>query len=714
MRLLSIKLNGFRGFPREQNFDLDADAIVVIGANGHGKTSLFDGILWALSGKLPRLHNDDSRLVSMYSETGQARVELRLRDDRTGDPFSVTRSFDGKERRVALEMRERTYQGPSAEGKLIDLIWPDAAASAEPGEALASLLTCCTYLQQDLIRNFVEAASDHDRFSAVSELIGAGRVTELQASLERSKKAWSTATNQRQEELGPLRQRLAIVETRLAELTTRSSQLSPLITSEQWQKWWEDLTELNLKSVQVTPASREAPAAIDDAIKQLDALRRLSERRLDVLRTVLEDLQELANRATPELAPLRESTAKLRLELDTLKSETSEEQSRMAELRRHQAELREKNEQLKALAALALQHLTDQCPVCAQTYDKNATRDRLEAIVQGTHDESQIPSGPDKLNELLIRLEAKEKELASAESSLHSTEHIYNRRQITEQTIDKRLSEIGIAQFDECTREAVVSGAILETDTLLRRTAEMQRIGESLALGLAQSSAAAVIDELRRDADILRPDIIERENVIDARNRTGDLAQRMIEGLRDATSFVLEERLREISPLLQSVWTRIDPHPAFRIVSFFSQMVRGKGQLATIISDPVEDKKCELPSTVLSSSQLNALAVSVFLSLNIGVPNPPLAVAILDDPLQSLDDINLLGLVDLFRRTKERRQLFVSTHDARFGSLLSRKLRPSSEKGRTLVIELNAWGRQGPTVIMQDVKCDPVSLRLVS
>ncbi len=224
----------------------------------------------------------------------------------------------------------------------------------------------------------------------------------------------------------------------------------------------------------------------------------------------------------------------------------------------------------------------------------------------------------------------------------------------------------------------------------------------------------AAIDELRREVNTLRSDIAAREKGITARNRTGDIAQNVIEALREAASAVVEERLGEINPLLQSIWARIDPHPAFRLVSFFSQVFRGKGQLSTIMSDPIEDKKCELPATVLSSSQVNALAVSVFLALNIGIPKPPLPIAILDDPLQSLDDINLLGLVDLFRRTKDRRQFLVSTHDARFGGLLSRKLRPSNEAGRTVVIELNTWSRRGPTVVTRDVKSDPVPLRLVS
>lgn len=86
----------------------------------------------------------------------------------------------------------------------------------------------------------------------------------------------------------------------------------------------------------------------------------------------------------------------------------------------------------------------------------------------------------------------------------------------------------------------------------------------------------------------------------------------------------------------------------------------------------------------------------------------------LDDPLQSLDDVNLLGLIALLRRTKDRRQLLVSTHDLRFGRLLSRKLRPVSEGQRTRVIALEAWGPSGPTVRQDDAIRDPERLRIAA
>ena len=341
MRLLSIDINGFRGFPRQHTFDLDADTIVVVGANGHGKTSLFDGVLWALSGRIPRLPNDNACLVSMYSETGQARVELHFRDP-TGRQFTVTRSCDGKETRLALKTPEGSYQGSSAEGRLIDLVWPDAAFTSDPREALAFVLTRSVYLQQDLIRQFVEAATDRERFTAVSELVGAGRVTELQGSLERAKKAWSTATNQRRDELGPLSDRVSVIEARLSELIRRGSQSLPMITSEAWGEWWQNLSTIGLKAVQVEPSSREAPAAIDTAIKQLEALRRSTERRLQTLDAIQTEVAGPLVRPTPEIPPLRDRVTTLQKELVDLKQVVTKEQARLAELRRQQAALEER------------------------------------------------------------------------------------------------------------------------------------------------------------------------------------------------------------------------------------------------------------------------------------------------------------------------------------------------------------------------------------
>ncbi len=714
MRLVTLEISGFRGFPEKRVIDLDADAVVIIGANGNGKTSVFDAILWGISGRIPRLSGDGAGVVSLYAEGALARVMLTLRRPTTGESFTITRTCEGTENRISLETADAKLQGPSAQGRLIDLIWPDAGSASDPNEALATVLTRGVYLQQDLIRHFVEAANDHERFTAVSELVGAGRVTELQSSLERSKRAWSTTTNQHEEDLRALRGRLGTIEARVAEFVNREGRRESAISTEAWTQWLADLAEFGITATPMEMTSREAPALIDASIKMIDATRRGEERGALSLKSLSKDLERLRATVLPDVSAMQDRIGTLRRELEDLRERVKHEQDRLAEARRAQAAIKEKEEQLKALAAMALKHLDERCPVCAQEYDKDFTRQRLEAIIGGAATAAQHDVANEELPRLLAVLTEKEKDLSATELGLRSAEQSLRDRRALEDAIANTLKTLGPATAESSPDDAIVQKALANTDTRIQKLTSAQRFAEQAALHISELSASATIQEMNKEAEALWRDIAQRQQSITRRTQTGDLAQRVIEALREASSAVVEERLTEIRPLLQSIYGRIDPHPAFRIVNFLARVVRGKGLLSTVIRDHIENKESELPATVLSSSQVNALAVSVFLSLNMGVASPPLSVAMLDDPLQSLDDINLLGLVDLFRRTKDCRQLFISTHDVRFGGLLARKLRPRNEKERTIVIELDGWSRHGPQLQTREIPRDPEPLRLIT
>ena len=85
----------------------------------------------------------------------------------------------------------------------------------------------------------------------------------------------------------------------------------------------------------------------------------------------------------------------------------------------------------------------------------------------------------------------------------------------------------------------------------------------------------------------------------------------------------------------------------------------------------------------------------------------------IDDRFSGLDDVHVLGSVDLMRRARRFRQLFVSTHDVKLRGLLERKLRPVEAGQRTVIIEFKGWTRNGPVVQQRDVAGDEGALRLV-
>jgi len=713
MRLLSIELEGFRGFATKQSFDLNADAVIVVGANGNGKTSLFDAILWAITGRIPRLGSDDSLFVCMFSETGRARVVLHLGQADGSSSLVITRVFDGTRTRVTVETPEGVLSGPEAEGQLIRKIWKEAATAANPEEALATALTRSVYLQQDLVRNFIDSATAEDRFSAVSELVGAGRVTELQSELEKAKKAWSSATNSRAAELQPLRNNQSAMESRLAELRSRSIPSEDGLDETAWTGWWRQMQAMELKVSAVPMASREAAGAIDTVIKQLDAARRAAERRRLLLDSLTQDLSGIATKSKPDLAPLQSKLASVKQHLQETQTKISVEQTRVADVRRLQSELKEKSEQLQALAMLALKHLGEKCPVCDQEYNVDETRRRLELTAAGGSIPANPPLPPDALPELLESLTTQEKELSTAESDVRVAEKAIRDVESAELAIEKHFSELGIERNSAMDQASSVADATTAISRRIDDLAATQKKGEGFALRLSQIGDQAAIQELEQGIETTRVRLQQEDTELEQRAATGEEAQRVIEALRKAASRVVTERVKEMEPLLSDIYSRVDVHPVFRVVRLFTSVVRGRGQLAAVVSDPLSEVECDFPATVLSSSQMNGLAVCAFLALNLGVSNPPLDSAILDDPLQSLDDINLLGLVDLLRQTKDKRQLFVSTHDLRFGDLLARKLRPGTSEQRTIVIELDGWCRTGPIVYTRDVNCDPVPLRLM-
>jgi DNA repair exonuclease SbcCD ATPase subunit len=129
-----------------------------------------------------------------------------------------------------------------------------------------------------------------------------------------------------------------------------------------------------------------------------------------------------------------------------------------------------------------------------------------------------------------------------------------------------------------------------------------------------------------------------------------------------------------------------------------------------MVHDPMTGAESAEPYVVLSNSQTSALAISLFIGMNLGASQLPLQACLLDDPLQNLDEVHLLGLVDVLRRLKQTRQVLITTHDTKFASLLARKMRPV-HSGRTVVIRLGDQVRAGIGPVLEEIEPDRTPLK---
>ena len=710
MKIVSAEISGFRAFNRRTRINFDGDIVLVVGVNGQGKTSLFDAIHWAITGQLSRL-DDPKSIVSLYSDSGEARVEVTLTSD-TGQTLVVTRRSDGQSGNLQVRHGTEVFHGDPAEYELLRRLWPAGLTASDPGHALNSALERGVYLQQDVLTGFLTADTDQQRFDSIGELMGIGRATELQVYLERSRNMWSRITNQRDSEAAVTEASLGRLEGQLRELTDTKPIVE--IDADEWLSWWTKARAHGVSRSGIPRMnSSDAQAVIDLAMAELQAIQLSRERRGARLRELDSTLQALLPGIT-NLDALNRSSDEKALALASVQKILREVEHRAAEIRKRQIERRSERQELRVLAEVTLRHLGKRCPVCQQRFDIEATRLRLQDLIRTTSDtEDPFEPTPD-VTAIAEHTRRAEHEASAASATLKEAQVQERIRTDGKERIRASLSELSIEVPSESNLSNAIESALQENSSVLQSISDTARRGERLALSLAWVGQLARRTELEREVNQRRRNLESFQREIQLRRRTGDLVSSIINGLRNASSELIADELNRLDSLIQRIYSAVDPHPEFRFASLVSHMQRGRGHIRAEIKDPPRGIRIDTPRSYLSSSQMNVLAVSVFLALNLGTPTLPLRVSILDDPLQSLDDLNLLGLIDLLKRIRQRRQLIIATHDSRFASLLMRKLRPVSESQRTIVVDLAGWSSDGPIVSQHDIVRDPVPIRIAA
>lgn len=703
MRLEALTVAGFRGFGGSYDFDLSADVLLVHGPNGAGKTSLFDAVLWAVTGVVDRL-GPDSELVSRYSEFGEARVELTLRST-DGAILRIARRHD-QQTTLTVDVDGTRLAGAAAEARLLEMLWPDASTAAKPLQSLARSVTRAVYLQQDQVRSFIEAEDEQGRFEIVGEIVGAGRVGELVRQLEGSRKAWTTASNRQRDEIEPVLRRRASMHAEVESLRAVADE--SLALDSEWETWVMQAASASEQAPSASSSGQRARTA-DRLLEELRVVQRAAEQRLvrhqELLRLLSEQpaVADGLSEARVALHAASQRAAALRTELATAEAEAAEE-------RRRQVAAAEETSSLAAMAQIALRHLSDRCPVCQQTYERATTEAHLQALL-----DAAPPGSPD----LAIDVEGIAAAVSEAEQAEAATRAEVRRLEALEQQrvswadqVSRLAAELGLSA-DPADAAPAARDAAVQLNERVETLAAVRRTGETLSVALARRDQSSRLSELLAQLPTLDAQIEDHSRELAVRDAASADAKALHEALRTLSENLVAAELDRIEPLVQRIYASVDPHPSFRAVRFLTHTRRGRGHLWTSVEDPVMGLSERQPALVLSSSQLNVLAVVTFLALNLAVRTLPIQLAAFDDPLQSLDNVNLLGLADLLRRVRGHRQVMLSTHDDRLVGLLERKLRPVDTGQRTSVIYMDGWSRGGPEVTQRDVPRDTGGLRLV-
>jgi exonuclease SbcC len=161
---------------------------------------------------------------------------------------------------------------------------------------------------------------------------------------------------------------------------------------------------------------------------------------------------------------------------------------------------------------------------------------------------------------------------------------------------------------------------------------------------------------------------------------------------------------REFNDRLNRVWrdlfVRLAPGepfvPAFRIPESSTQRLQPK--LITEHRDGGEAGGT--PGAMLSAANLNTAALTLFIALHLAVPRE-LPWLILDDPVQSMDDVHIAHFAALLRSlSKEQsRQVMIAVHDRQLFEYLKLELSPAFPEDSLLTLELSRGPRRDSVCI---------------
>ncbi|MBD3917586.1 AAA family ATPase [Paenibacillus sp. PR3] len=188
-------------------------------------------------------------------------------------------------------------------------------------------------------------------------------------------------------------------------------------------------------------------------------------------------------------------------------------------------------------------------------------------------------------------------------------------------------------------------------------------------------------DELIKKADKI---IIELEGKRTAINNEINIKEKKLTKLKEIQRELREIRNKwdkligdQINEPMQRIFKRLSRHTNIESINL---MPEGRTTQKTNVTVTVDGGKEMYVPNVLSAGQLSMVSLSMFLTVAMGQKQNPFRCYFLDDPIQSMDDLNVLSFVDLLRveqNDKERffDQLFITTCNEDLEKLIAHKMK---------------------------------------
>lgn len=665
MKLAYLELSGFRGYRKQIRIEFADRFTIIDGRNGVGKSTIFDAIEFALTGRLSKY--DDAKASN---ETVDDYVWWIGDRPWPGDCYVEVGFVDGDSR---TSIRRGQFHEPDQEDTraLAEALCDPRLAPATPlGQLCAS-----TIIRDEHITRLSLDLKETDRYNLLRDALGA---TDADDWIARAGQIVSLAKRR----TASSQQEVAIANADVAAAARRL-----------------DEVRANLLGETVIAEAVERIRAFADTVAAPEQLVGPARERIVAIGVEMENLQALAEHwVTAD--QIQSQTSQLASAVEAAKADKQVAAAALQQLTPVQpvvsAEfLAMEVQKLIALFALGRQiGLRDGgCPLCTQSQSQ-------EEFEQGIQKAEGIARG---LNESAARAAEREHTYASALAKLAV---VADKAEMAQGALAKAMEQVsafeqrrnaaGIAH--DATIEQV-SARIVE----LRRSRDAAqkdlRILETLRLNLELERA------LKAESDAKHRFVRAQEHFSRARKAESS-AQTLHDSARRAASETLDRRLDRVLPLLAELYRRLRPHPVWTDIEY---SIRGDVRrfLKLQIGENLN------PQFLFSSGQRRATGLAFLLSVNLSLAWSRWRSILLDDPVQHVDDFRAVQLAELVSHVvADGRQVICAVEDAALADLLCRRLPIGRvEAAKRITLGMDADGALGK--IREDWLTPPLRQSLV-
>lgn len=286
-------------------------------------------------------------------------------------------------------------------------------------------------------------------------------------------------------------------------------------------------------------------------------------------------------------------------------------------------------------------------------------------------------------------LSGKERSASSSLSVLRQNQESLHGLRTSAETFPKQLGLESTAKDESLSQTlARCSDAIgTQQNEIDRKQADRHHVA-SIADSLQEYEALE--KTLRNDLKAAK----EKKARIDKAWTKADKTRELGKTLSDKTVSVRTNIVRRVfNESLNEIWRDlfIRLAPDERFIPAFAFPSAGSGPVVASLETIYRgENRLGNPRSMLSAGNLNTAALTLFMSLNLSV-KPTLPWLVIDDPVQSMDEIHIAQFAALLRtlsRQRER-QIIIAVHEKPLFDYLALELSPAYEGDRLVTIELS-------------------------